>query len=103
MTPDQIERERPYLFGIAYRILGSAADADDVLQEAFLRARSIDDADARSPRALLAATDRSEAACRQLLHRAKEHVAARRRRFPAAPDAQKALTARFLGALAAGD
>jgi RNA polymerase sigma-70 factor (ECF subfamily) len=28
---------RPRLFGIAYRILGSAADADDVVQEAWIR------------------------------------------------------------------
>src|SRR5205823_9159893 len=54
MMPDQLERERPYLFGIAYRMLGSAADAEDVLQEAFLRARAIADDEARSPRALLA-------------------------------------------------
>jgi RNA polymerase sigma-70 factor (ECF subfamily) len=188
MTPEDVERERPYLFGIAYRILGTAADAEDVLQEAFLRAREIDDA--RSPRAVLAtivtrlcldevrsarrrreayvgdwlpepvltdmpsagapasaadriadaesvsmaflvlleslspleravyvlrevldldvaevaeAVGRSEAAVRQLAHRAKEHVAARRRRFPAAPDAQRTMTTTFLAALAQGD
>jgi len=182
MTPEDLERERPYLFGIAYRILGTAADAEDVLQEAFLRARDIDDA--RSPRALLAtivtrlclyevrsarrrreeyvgpwlpepmitepprgeervaelesmsmaflvlleslspleravyvlrevldfdfaeiaeATGRSESACRQLMHRAKEHVAARRKRFPATPGAQASMAAAFMGALASGD
>lgn len=31
------EAERPHLFGIAYRMLGSAAEAEDVLQDAFLR------------------------------------------------------------------
>jgi RNA polymerase sigma-70 factor, ECF subfamily len=31
-------RHRRHLFGIAYRMLGSAAEADDVLQEAYLRA-----------------------------------------------------------------
>jgi RNA polymerase sigma-70 factor (ECF subfamily) len=31
------EAERPRLFGLAYRMLGSAADADDVLQDAFVR------------------------------------------------------------------
>lgn len=34
---DVIDAHRPYLFGIAYRMLGSAADADDALQETFLR------------------------------------------------------------------
>src|SRR5881275_150497 len=29
--------QRPRLFGIAYRMLGSVADAEDVLQESFLR------------------------------------------------------------------
>ena len=34
--PD-LERYRPRLFGIAYRMLGGVADAEDVVQEAFLR------------------------------------------------------------------
>jgi len=182
MTPDLLEAERPYLFALAYRLLGSAADAEDVLQEAFLKARAVDDI--RSPRALLTtivtrlcldevrsarrrreeyvgpwlpepiatgepgaddrtiaaesmsmaflvlleslspleravfvlrevldldfgeiaeAVGRSEAACRQLLHRAREHVAARPARFPVAPTAQRSLTAAFLTALGTGD
>ena len=28
---------RPRLFGVAYRVLGSAADADDVVQDAWMR------------------------------------------------------------------
>jgi RNA polymerase sigma-70 factor (ECF subfamily) len=51
VTAEDLARERPYLFGVAYRILGSAADADDVLQEAFLRAQAIDAP--RSVRAVL--------------------------------------------------
>jgi RNA polymerase sigma-70 factor, ECF subfamily len=31
------EAERPHLFAVAYRMLGSAAEAEDVLQEAFVR------------------------------------------------------------------
>jgi len=38
MTPAEIfQTERGHLFGVAYRMLGSAAEADDVLQDAFLR------------------------------------------------------------------
>jgi len=44
---------RPLLFSIAYRMLGSASEADDVLQDAWLRARQDEDADVRSPRAYL--------------------------------------------------
>ncbi len=45
---------RPLLFSIAYRMLGSVADAEDVVQEAFTRyARSDDEID--SPRAWLSA------------------------------------------------
>src|SRR5574341_2611195 len=32
------EAHRPFLWGLCYRLLGCAADADDVVQEAFLRA-----------------------------------------------------------------
>lgn len=181
MTPEDLARERPFLFGLAYRMLGSAADAEDVLQEAWLRVAEVDDA--RSPRALLAtvvtrlcldetrsarrrretyvgpwlpepvagavvdddrldraetvsaafmvlleslspleravfvlrevldfdfadvaaAVDRSEAACRQLLHRAKAHVAERPARYEPAPDVRAALTVAFVTALATGD
>jgi RNA polymerase sigma-70 factor (ECF subfamily) len=31
------DEHRSYLFGVAYRMLGSAADADDIVQEAYLR------------------------------------------------------------------
>jgi RNA polymerase sigma-70 factor (ECF subfamily) len=41
MTPDSalshFQRLRPRLFGIAYRMLGSRADAEDIVQEAWLR------------------------------------------------------------------
>ena len=36
------EELRPYLFAIAYRMLGSVADAEDVVQEAFLRYHAAD-------------------------------------------------------------
>ena len=45
------EAHRPLLFSIAYRMLGSASEAEDVVQDAWLRARQDEDADVRSPRA----------------------------------------------------
>jgi RNA polymerase sigma-70 factor (ECF subfamily) len=47
---------RPRLQRIAYRMLGSVADAEDVVQEAFLRWRGADQAEVREPQAWLART-----------------------------------------------
>jgi RNA polymerase sigma-70 factor (ECF subfamily) len=47
------EAHRPLLFSIAYRMLGSASEAEDVTQDAWLRAREDEHADVRSPRAYL--------------------------------------------------
>jgi RNA polymerase sigma-70 factor (ECF subfamily) len=47
---------RPRLFGIARRVLGSAADADDVVQEAWIRWQESDRSDVRDPAAFLATT-----------------------------------------------
>jgi RNA polymerase sigma-70 factor (ECF subfamily) len=47
------EAHRPLLFSIAYRMLGSASEAEDVIQDAWLRARQDEQADVRSPRAYL--------------------------------------------------
>ena len=46
---------------------------------------------------------RSEAAVRQLAHRAREHVAARRPRFDTDRTAQREVTERFLAAAVGGD
>src|SRR5713101_7317552 len=37
---EAFETYRPLLFSIAYRMLGSASEADDILQEAYLRYRT---------------------------------------------------------------
>jgi len=47
------EAHRPLLFSIAYRMLGSASEAEDVVQDAWLRALQDEHADVRSPRAYL--------------------------------------------------
>lgn len=176
---------RPLLFTIAYEILGSATEADDVLQDGYLRWAEVDLAtvgDTKSylaklvtrqalnalraqsrrreeyvgpwlPEPLLldttdaaddvvlaesvsmamlvvletlgpeeravfvlrevfgfdhdeiaAAVGKSTAAVRQIAHRAREHVRARRKRFaPVDPEASLALTARFFATAAGGD
>ena len=178
---DFFESLRPRLFGIAYRMLGIVADAEEVVQEAWLRWRQADGAP-RSDEAWLvsvttrlaidrlrrAATERaayegqwlpepmaldppdrgaeladdlslafllllerlapeeraafllrevfgaeypeiagtlekSEAACRQIVHRARERVRRDRRRFEVAPDARERLAHRFVEALRAED
>ncbi|BCJ35729.1 RNA polymerase sigma24 factor [Actinocatenispora thailandica] len=45
---------RPRLFGIAYRMLGSAADAEDLVQEVWLRWQRTDRAAVQNPAAYLA-------------------------------------------------
>ncbi|GAB4057514.1 RNA polymerase sigma-70 factor [Catellatospora paridis] len=47
---------RPRLFGIAYRMLGSAAEAEDIVQEAWLRWQNYDRDTVRDPPAFLATT-----------------------------------------------
>jgi RNA polymerase sigma-70 factor (ECF subfamily) len=48
------EPHRKFLAGLAYRMLGSVAEADDVVQDAFLRWRQVDRAGVGEPRAYLA-------------------------------------------------
>lgn len=48
------ESVRPRLFGIAYRMLGSAAEAEDIVQDAWLRWQGTDRSAVRDPPAFLA-------------------------------------------------
>lgn len=50
---DLFQANRAALFGVAYRMLGSASDAEDVLQDAWLRFSSARTDDLRSPKAYL--------------------------------------------------
>lgn len=181
---EEFEELRPLLFSIAYRILGSVSEAEDAVQETWLRfdgsptrprsvkaflsttvsrisidvlrsarvrreayvgpwfpepllsdpyqdpERSVELADSVSMAALLLlerlspleravflmrevfafefqdvaeAVGRSEAACRQLLVRARRHMGAGRRRFAADREERQELAARFFDALKDGD
>ncbi|MFF0085810.1 RNA polymerase sigma-70 factor [Streptomyces canus] len=50
---DDFEEHRPVLMGVAYRMLGRVADAEDVVQEAWLRWSGADRSEVREPRAYL--------------------------------------------------
>ncbi len=182
---DAFEPHRRLLFTVAYQLLGSVADAEDAVQDAWLRWSAADRGDVADPRAWLvrtttrlaldrltsararretylgpwlpeplltdppgdpadaavlgdevslallvvleslspaeravfvlrevfgvpagevaAALGRSEAAVRQLGHRAREHVAARRPRFDADRRTHREVTERFLAACTGGD
>jgi len=52
-TMDEFERHRSLLFSIAYRMLGSVHDAEDILQDAFIRYQAVDPETIESPKALL--------------------------------------------------
>ncbi|MFI6344875.1 RNA polymerase sigma-70 factor [Streptomyces sp. NPDC050560] len=183
--PDQLafQRYRTLLFSVAYRILGSAADAEDVVQDAWLKWSAADRSQVADPKSYLArivsnlsmerlrstrhqretyvgpwlpepiltgpdtaddiatadsvstallvvletlspleravfvlkevfafsygeiaeAVERSEPAVRQAAHRAREHVQARRPRYPADRSSQRDVTERFFAAATGGD
>jgi RNA polymerase sigma-70 factor (TIGR02957 family) len=183
MTDDPFVTHRNLLFTVAYEMLGSAADAEDVLQESWLRWSAVDQEQIREPRAYLVrivtrqalnqlrtvsrrredyvgewlpeplltspdvaddvelaesvsmamltvletlapteravfvlrevfdmpydeiagAVDKTPAAVRQIAHRAKDHVAARRPRVHVEPTEQEEVLERFLAAVNTGD
>jgi RNA polymerase sigma-70 factor (TIGR02957 family) len=183
MTEDPFVTHRSLLFTVAYEMLGSAADAEDVVQETWLRWAAVDQTEVRDPRAYLirtvtrqslnrhrtltrrreeyvgewlpeplltspdvaedvefaesvsiamltvletlapveravfvlrevfdlpyadiaAAVDKTPAAVRQIGHRAREHVAARRPRIQVDRAERQQVVDRFLAALRTGD
>ena len=54
MPPEnQFEEFRPLLFSLAYRMLGTRADAEDIVQDAYLRWRNASTEDVRAPKSYL--------------------------------------------------
>jgi RNA polymerase sigma-70 factor (TIGR02957 family) len=53
MSEEAFARHRRLLFTVAYEMLGSASDAEDVVQETWLRWANVDHAEVREPRAYL--------------------------------------------------
>ena len=52
-TVDEFEQHRRHLFGVAYRMLGSVSEAEDVVQDTWLRWRAAPADEVRSPRSYL--------------------------------------------------
>jgi RNA polymerase sigma-70 factor (TIGR02957 family) len=53
---EEFQEQRSHMFGIAYRMLGSVTDAEEVLQEAWLRWQGVDHSQVKDPPAFLART-----------------------------------------------
>ncbi|WP_223280844.1 RNA polymerase sigma-70 factor [Streptomyces antnestii] len=73
---DVFTSHRPLLFSIAYEILGSVADAEDVLQDSYLRWQTVDETSVKNPRAYIAqiVTRQSLSALRSAARRREEYV-----------------------------
>ena len=69
MTEDPFVVHRGLLFTVAYEMLGSAADAEDVLQESWLRWSRVDHSQVHDPRAYLL-----QVVTRQALNRLRTQV-----------------------------
>ncbi|MCB9892826.1 MAG: RNA polymerase sigma-70 factor [Planctomycetes bacterium] len=76
MTDASFDNHRAYLFAIAYRMLGSAADADDIVQDAWLRWQREPRDAVEKPKAWLASvvTRLSIDRLRELKRRREEYV-----------------------------
>jgi len=76
MTDDPFVAHRSLLFTVAYEMLGSATDAEDVLQEAWLRWADVDHSQVRDPRAYLirVVTRQALNQMRTLARRREEYV-----------------------------
>jgi RNA polymerase sigma-70 factor (TIGR02957 family) len=76
MTDDPFVTHRNLLFTVAYEMLGTAADAEDVVQETWLRWADVDHHEVRDPRAYLVriVTRKALDRMRTLARRREEYV-----------------------------
>ena len=76
MIDDPFVAHRSLLFTVAYEMLGAAADAEDVVQETWLRWADVDQAEVRDPRAFLVrmVTRQALNRLRSLSRRREEYV-----------------------------
>src|SRR5688500_14758524 len=76
MRDDPFVTHRSLLFTVAYEMLGSAADAEDVVQETWLRWAGVESAEVRDPRAYLVriVTRQALNRLRSLARRREEYV-----------------------------
>src|ERR671910_474568 len=118
MTEELFDELRPSAFAVAYRMLGSVSEAEDVVQEGFLRlhrARECGEG-IESPRAYLStvvsrlaldhlrsARARRETYARKLVAGARRHVEERRPRFETSREQREELATRFFAAAEGGD
>jgi DNA-directed RNA polymerase specialized sigma24 family protein len=79
VTKDPFVAHRSLLFTVAYEMLGSAADAEDVLQESWLRWADVDHSQVRDPRAYLirVVTRQALNRLRTLSRNREEHIGER--------------------------
>jgi RNA polymerase sigma-70 factor (ECF subfamily) len=76
MTDDPFVTHRGLLFTVAYEMLGSAADAEDVVQETWLRWVDVDQSEVETPRAYLVrmVTRQALNRLRSLARRREEYI-----------------------------
>jgi RNA polymerase sigma-70 factor (ECF subfamily) len=95
---------RPRLFGVAYRMLGSVAEAEDVLQEVWMRWQPyvLREAFGYDYAEISSVVQVSEVAARQLVSRARKHLAEDRHREVGTGEQRRLLDA-FVTAASTGD
>jgi hypothetical protein len=130
MNSNDFAGYRPLMFSIAYRMTGSVGDAEDIVQDGNDPAEHAELSDSLSMafltllesltpperavfllrevfsydyQAIAEATGKSEAACRQLLARARQAIAERRPRFSTSRADAEELTSIFLDVSNGGD